>query len=276
MNRAAEELLARAVAAAEAAADVLLNDRPAALQVAAKSTAVDAVTEMDRRSEDLLITTLLAAGPHDAVLGEEGGSRAGTSGVRWIVDPLDGTVNYIYDLPEWSVSIAAELDGVVVAGAVLAPRLGRIWTASRGGGARRAHWPAGGAGAVVAVGAETRLGHALVGTGFGYDSDRRRQQAEALVTVLPQVRDIRRAGSAAIDLCRVADGSYDAYFEWGLNEWDLAAGALIASEAGALVGGCGGAPAGNAMVCAANPALYEPLRTAVCAATQSSRRMAAG
>lgn len=134
MNRAAEELLARAVAAAEAAADVLLNDRPAALQVAAKSTAVDAVTEMDRRSEDLLITTLLAAGPHDAVLGEEGGSRAGTSGVRWIVDPLDGTVNYIYDLPEWSVSIAAELDGVVVAGAVLAPRLGRIWTASRGGG----------------------------------------------------------------------------------------------------------------------------------------------
>ena len=263
MNRAAEELLARAVAAAEAAADVLLNDRPAALQVAAKSTAVDAVTEMDRRSEDLLITTLLAAGPHDAVLGEEGGSRA-------------GTVNYIYDLPEWSVSIAAELDGVVVAGAVLAPRLGRIWTASRGGGARRAHWPAGGAGAVVAVGAETRLGHALVGTGFGYDSDRRRQQAEALVTVLPQVRDIRRAGSAAIDLCRVADGSFDAYFEWGLNEWDLAAGALIASEAGALVGGCGGAPAGNAMVCAANSALYEPLRTAVCAATQSSRRMAAG
>lgn len=272
----AQGLLARAVAAAQSAGAVLLDERPATLTVSAKSTAVDAVTEMDRQSESLLISALLAGGPDDAVLGEEGGSRAGTSGVRWIVDPLDGTVNYIYDLPEWSVSIAAELDGEVVAGVVLAPRLGWCWTAIRRGGADRVTWPVSGTSERLTVGDEVRLGHALVGTGFGYDADRRRQQAQTLLTVLPQVRDIRRAGSAAIDLCRVADGSYDAYYEWGLNEWDLAAGALIAQEAGALVGGCGADPAGNAMVCAANPSLYEPLRRIVCDAAQSTRRNAVG
>ena len=272
----AAELLRRAIAAADAAGSVLLEDRPATLQVSAKSTAVDAVTEMDRRSEELLIAMLLAEGPNDAVLGEEGGSRSGTSGVRWIVDPLDGTVNYIYDLPEWSVSIAAAVEGEVVAGVVLAPRLGWLWTATRGGGAQRAQWPATGTSTAITAGRETRLAHALVGTGFGYDADRRRQQADTLVTVLPAVRDIRRAGSAAIDLCRVADGSYDAYYEWGLNEWDLAAGALIAAEAGARVGGCGHDPAGTEMACAANPALYEPLRSAVCAAAQSSRRSMRG
>lgn len=254
-------LLDRAVAAAEAAGLFLRDQRPDHLEVESKSTATDAVTAMDRGAERLLVDMLLADGPCDAVLGEEGADRSGSSGVRWVIDPLDGTVNYLYRLPTWSVSVAAEVDGVVVAGVVRAPVLGRTWWAERGGGS----WARqdGGDPRPASVGSCAELGLALVGTGFGYDAAGRRLQAEALVDILPVVRDIRRAGSAAIDLCRVADGSLDAHFECGLNPWDLAAGALIVTEAGGEVGGLPGTQASKRMTVAANPVLFNDLQQLV-------------
>jgi myo-inositol-1(or 4)-monophosphatase len=249
------------VAAAEAA-EYLLTERPSDLRVDAKSTATDAVTAMDRGSEALLVRLLLRGGAEDGVLGEEGADRAGSSGVRWIIDPLDGTVNYLYGIPEWSVCVAAEVDGEIVAGVVHAPALAVVFSAALGSGARRAA-PDGSRSIAPHLGTETRLAHALVGTGFGYDAERRRRQAVALAEIVPQVRDIRRAGSAAIDLCRVADGSYDGYFEMGLNPWDHAAAALVVTEAGGVVGGLPGEPVGARMTIAANHALFGPLQNVV-------------
>ena len=228
------DLLALAEQAAEKAGRLLLDERPDVLQVTAKSSPTDVVTQMDRAAEDLLARTILAARPTDAILGEEGGERAGSSGVRWVIDPLDGTTNYLYDLPLWSVSIGAEVDGRVEVGVVHAPALGLTFVATRGGGA----WERSprGVRALQASGV-TDLSHALLSTGFGYDSDQRRRQAQALVDVAPLVRDVRRLGSAAIDLCFVASGRTDAYVESRLHPWDVAAGALIAREAGAEVVG---------------------------------------
>lgn len=250
-------LLQRAMSAAQAAGDLLLHERPADLAVASKSTATDAVTAMDRASEDLLVDLLLAEGPTDAVLGEEGGARHGDSGVRWIIDPLDGTVNYLYGIPEWAVSIAAYVDGTPAVGVVLSPALQTVWWAEAGQGA----WRRGPAEAAqrIEVGAESRLGHALTGTGFGYSAQRRRWQAALLGQVIGHIRDIRRAGAAAVDLCRVADGTLDAYFEKGLQPWDLAAGALIVTEAGGVVQGWEGTPADGEMTMAANRALAPEL-----------------
>ena len=258
----AQDLLARAHAAAAAAARFLVEERPAELAVDSKSTATDAVTEMDRGSEELLVGLLCAAGHDDGVLGEEGGERLGTSGVRWIVDPLDGTVNYLYGIPEWSVCVAAEVHGTAVAGVVHAPMLGLVWSATIDGGAQAARlpWPDGETLPAPQVGSEDRLSHAMIGTGFGYDPQRRRGQARALVEILPLVRDIRRAGCASVDLCRVADGTYDGYFELGLNPWDHAAAGLVVSEAGGIVGGLPGEPIGARMAVAANPDLFRPLQ----------------
>lgn len=256
------DLLGRALAAAQAAGTYLMEGRPEHLEVEAKSTATDAVTEMDRGAEALLVEMLLDDGPADGVLGEEGGERPGTSGVRWILDPLDGTVNYLYRLPEWAVSVAAEVDGIVLAGVVHAPALGTTWWASRGEGSRRA----GGSAAHPvpnAVGEVADLAGALVGTGFGYDAQVRRRQAGWLQALIGQVRDIRRPGAAAIDLCRVADASMDGYYEQGLHAWDHAAAGLIVTEAGGVVGGLFGGPAGPAMTIAANRALFGPLHDAV-------------
>ncbi len=255
-------LLTRALAAAGEAADFLLTQRPSDLRVDTKSTATDAVTAMDRGSEELLVRLLLAGGTEDGVLGEEGADRAGSSGVRWIIDPLDGTVNYLYGIPEWSVCVAAEVDDQIVAGVVHAPALGVVFSAALGFGARCA-LADGGAPDPPTLGTETRLTHALVGTGFGYDAERRRRQAVALTHIVPRVRDIRRAGSAAIDLCRVAEGRYDGYFEMGLNPWDHAAAALVVTEAGGFVGGLPGEPVGARMTIAANRALFEPLQAVV-------------
>jgi myo-inositol-1(or 4)-monophosphatase len=251
LRRLAEEV------AAEAAA-LLVEALSGVREIATKSSLTDMVTEMDRRSEALIVERLLAARPADGVLGEEGASIEGTSGVRWIIDPLDGTTNYLYRFPGFGVSIAAEasLDGgppTVVAGAVADPSHGALYSAARGGGASRN-------GEVIAPSGEQELGRALVATGFSYDPERRRRQAAVLTEVLPRVRDIRRQGAAAVDLCLVANGTVDAFYERGLAPWDHAAGALIAAEAGALVGDLDGGPAGSAFALAASPALFEALR----------------
>ncbi len=251
------ELLNVAYDAALEAGRFLIERRPRDLGVArTKSSPTDVVTEMDTGAERLLIEYLLGARPGDAVLGEEGGDRVaadgGASGVRWVIDPIDGTVNYLYDLPAWAVSVAAEMRGTVVAGVVHAPATGHTYTAVLGGGAQADGHP-------LQVGAGAPIAEALVATGFGYAAGRRARQAAVIAGLLGQVRDIRRVGSAALDLCTVATGQVDAYFERGTNYWDHAAGGLVASEAGAVVGGLRGAAAATAMVLAAPPGLFGPL-----------------
>ncbi len=194
-----------------------------------KSSPTDMVTEVDRAAEALIVGRIVAARSGDGLLGEEGASREGTSGVRWVIDPLDGTTSYIYGYPAYSVSIAAELRGETLAGAVYDAAHGLLYSASLGGGAFCDGRP-------IRVTAERRLAHALCGTGFGYDPLRRGEQAAMVAKILPRIRDIRRGGSAALDLCWVASGHLDAYFEQGLNAWDMAAGLLIAQEAGGVTG----------------------------------------
>jgi myo-inositol-1(or 4)-monophosphatase len=213
------ELVDLATDAAEKAADLLLDGLGRArATVETKSTATDMVSEMDRASEELIVSTLLAARPDDGVVGEEGSDSPGTSGLRWVIDPLDGTTNYLYGHPGWAVSIAAEDDAGVVASVVIDPMHGDVFTGSRGGGARRN-------GRVIACSRLDDVSTALVATGFGYAADRRRAQAEVLVELLPRIRDIRRMGAAAVDLCSVACGRVDAYFErgWRGGIWRRAA-----------------------------------------------------
>ncbi len=246
----AAELLALALdVAAEAGEGLLQRRRRGNLSWTSKSTPTDVVTEADTAAEDLIRGRLLGARPDDALLGEEGSDVAGTSGVRWVVDPLDGTVNYLYGLPGWAVSIAAEVDGTTVMGVVSVPTYGETFWAVRGSGAFRD-------GERIHVSTCQTLAAALLGTGFAYDSRRRAVQARWVAEVLPQVRDIRRYGSAAVDLCAIACGRLDAYAEQGLAPWDRAAGVLIASEAGARVTGLRGDPAGHRMTFAAPPALW--------------------
>jgi myo-inositol-1(or 4)-monophosphatase len=237
-----DELLAIAVEAAVTAGE-LLASRDGRVEVAAtKSSPTDVVTEMDRRSEELIRSLILAARPGDAILGEEGG-QTGDAPVRWVIDPLDGTVNYLYGLPGWSVSIGAEVRGVIVAGVVNVPRPGELFGATLGGGA----WLDSGSGerGSVRCGPGVPLAQALVATGFGYRAAWRKVQGEVVAALLPRIRDIRRAGVASVDLCSVAMGRVD--------------GALVAAEAGAVVGGLGGAPVSPSMIIAAGPDLFGPL-----------------
>ena len=196
---------------------------------ATKSSAVDVVTESDRSAERLIRKALLDARPDDAVVGEEGDDEPGSSGVRWIVDPIDGTVNFLYGIPQYAVSIAAELDGEVVAGVVLNVATGHEYTATLGGPAQRDGVP-------IRVRAVVPLSERLIGTGFSYEAHQREIQAAALLHLLPRIRDIRRFGSCALDLCGVAQGSLDGYLEEGVNLWDHAAGGLVARAAGATGG----------------------------------------
>ena len=258
LPRAGEMLeLARSVAAE---AGQLLSarrpaGRPAVLET--KSSPTDVVTALDQAAETLIRTRISALRPGDAILGEEGG-QSGRGRVRWIVDPLDGTVNYLYGLPDWSVSIGVEVQGTIVAGVVNVPERGEEFCAMLGAGAWL--WRVGGGPPVpLKCTAGVPLGQALVGTGFGYEAARRQIQGEVVAALLPQVRDIRRAGSAAADLCSVAAGRLDAYYERGLNHWDFAAGGLIAAEAGAQVAGLEGQPAGPGMTLAAGPGLFGDL-----------------
>jgi len=220
---------------------------------ATKSSSSDLVTEADTSAEALITHGILAARPEDGIVGEEGASRQGTTPVVWHIDPIDGTTNYVYAIPAFSVSIAAEVDGRVVAGVVLNPSNGELYTATLGAGStcndeRLRCRPA------------TDLATALVATGFGYRPEVRRRQAELLVDLLPEIRDIRRFGSAALDLCAVAAGRVDAYYERGLNRWDLAAGSLVATEAGATVANLRGGPPDASFAVAASPELFTALR----------------
>jgi myo-inositol-1(or 4)-monophosphatase len=254
----AEELLELAVTTAGEAGRMLVDKRPVEgpAVVHTKSSPTDVVTQMDQAAERLIIERIEAVRPRDAFLGEEGGSSTGSSGVRWIIDPIDGTVNYLYDLPDWAVSIAAEVDGETVAGAIVMPRRGETYTARRGAGARL-HTDQGVR--ELRCNPGVSLDKALVATGFGYSSERRARQAQVLTHVLPTVRDIRRGGSCCVDMCSLAAGRVDAYYERGVQAWDIAAGSLIVEEAGGQVGGLNGAPAGPEFTIAAAPALFEAL-----------------
>lgn len=259
------DLLGLACSAAVAAAGLLGSQSGRPEVVETKLSPTDVVTKMDRAAEELIRERILAERPGDAILGEEGGqvgqvAAAGADdGVRWIVDPLDGTVNYLYGLPDWSVSIAAELHGTVVAGAVCVPRRDSLYSAVLGGGA----WlrPVAGTAAPrrLRCNADVPLSEALVATGFGYQARRRRVQGQVVSAVLPRVRDIRRGGACSVDLCSLAGGQVDGYYERGVQYWDIAAGGLIASEAGARVAGLSGRPAGSSMTVAAGPGVFSAL-----------------
>lgn len=222
------DLLAVAARIAREAGELVARGARGHVQVAAtKTSGTDVVTEVDRACEELIRRRLDELRPGDAVLGEEEGeSVGGDTGVRWVVDPIDGTVNYLYGIPRYAVSIAAEVDGEAVAGVVLDAATGVEYAGTLGGGATRDGEP-------LALRPAAPLPESLVLTGFGYDPAMRAAQARAWVRLLPRVRDLRRMGSAALDLCMVAEGRADLYAEEGVNPWDHAAGGLIAREAGA-------------------------------------------
>ncbi|HVL99726.1 MAG TPA: inositol monophosphatase family protein [Egibacteraceae bacterium] len=255
----ADGLLHLAERAARRAGEELLERYGAATGVGTKSSVTDPVSDADRASEKLLVSTIVAERPDDGILGEEGADRPARSGLRWVLDPLDGTVNYLYRFPAWCVSVACEdrVGGAwsAVVGVVHDPLRGETFCAVRGGGARLNGRP-------LSVNDPVPLERALVATGFGYDAEHRCRQAAIVAGLLPRVRDIRRAGSAALDLCALAAGRVDGYYEDTPSRWDWAAGALLAAEAGAVVGPLL-APDGNPGVLAAGPALADPLRAAV-------------
>ena len=223
------ELLELAVTTAKEAAALVVTMRAAGVDVAGtKSSEIDVVTEADRAAETLARERLLAARPGDGLFGEEGSRVAGTSGVRWIVDPIDGTVNYLYGLPAYAVSIAAEIDGTIEVGVVVEAATGRVFSGVRGQGASCD-------GVTLTCRGAVPESQSLIATGFNYEQQVRAGQAAAVARMLPHVRDIRRMGSCALDLCALAEGRIDAYVEEGPEIWDDAAAGLIATEAGARV-----------------------------------------
>jgi myo-inositol-1(or 4)-monophosphatase len=264
-----EELLEIAVTVARSAGDLLLDglERDRA-SVRTKSSRTDMVTEMDLASERLIAESLSRQRPLDSIVGEEGARRDGSTGVRWIVDPLDGTTNYLHRLPAFAVSIAAEVAGRVAVGVVHDPSHEETFAAVRGGGAGLSKSRTGPAISLQVDVPPPALDEALVGTGFNYDAGLRAHQAAVLTRVLPAVGDIRRAGAAALDLCWVATGRVDAFFEAGLAPWDWAAGALVAGESGAWVGDLEGGPPSPSMTLAAAPELAARLRALIVGADE--------
>lgn len=251
------ELLALAEQLARAAGDLVADGRRHGIaSLSTKSSHTDPVTEFDRASERLIVDRLLTARPHDSIVGEEGTATAGTSGVRWLIDPIDGTTNFLYDLPGYAVSIAAADDDGTLAGAVYVPAFGELFAAARGAGATLNGTP-------IRCGTATDPASALVGTGFSYLADRRERQAQRLGRMMPHIRDIRRLGAAAVDLCLVACGRLDVYFEEHLGPWDLAAGELIAREAGCRSGDFTGGAVRHDEVLVCNPALFEAMAALV-------------
>ena len=221
------------------------------LVVSTKSSATDMVTELDGAAEALIASALGHARPDDGLLGEEGTVRTGRTGIDWVVDPIDGTTNFLYDLPGWAVSIAAVDGDGPVAGAVFVPTTDELFSAARGHGAHLDGRP-------LHCSTKTDLATALVGTGFSYQPGRRGEQGMVIAALLSRVRDIRRFGAASVDLCSVAAGRLDAYFEEGLAPWDLAAGEIIAREAGAVLSDLEGGPVRPGSVVACPPALHRP------------------
>jgi myo-inositol-1(or 4)-monophosphatase len=225
-----EQLRATAVAVVQQVGDLVAQMRAVGPgQVETKTSATDVVTAADTAAERLARRLLAQWRPGEPVLGEEeGGAGTPLGDLCWVVDPIDGTVNYLYGLPWYAVSVAVQRDGQSLAAAVGQPADGRLWSAARG---RGAHCN----GVALRVSEATQLELSLIGTGFSYRSERRTRQAAMVAGMLPRIRDLRRAGSAALDLCSVASGWLDGFAEHGLHRWDWAAGALIAAEAGATV-----------------------------------------
>ena len=203
-------------------------NRPASWNLTVKSSAIDIATQMDHESEKLIVDAILNARSEDGIIGEEGANRESTSGITWVIDPIDGTVNYFYGLPGWNISIAVKDESGTLVGVVHAPSIASTWHASRGGGAFLNDIR-------IECNDPVSLERALLATGFAYEVSDRINQILIVDRLIPKIRDIRRMGAAATDLCFVACGMIDGYFETGLMEWDLAAGALIAQEAGAVV-----------------------------------------
>ena len=248
----ANELLLLAESIARKAG-TLLTDRPSKFELDQKSGVFDFATQMDHESEKLIVTEILSARPHDGLIGEEGANQESKSGITWVIDPIDGTVNYLYDIPGWCISIAAKDNDGGLVGVVYSPATQSLWRASRGGGAQLNGIP-------IKCNEPVALDRALIGTGFAYDIEKRKIQAELIAQLLPQIRDLRRLGACAVDICHVASGSLDAYFEAGVNEWDYAAAGLIATEAGAKVSIDKGIWNGEKnMVIVAGPTLHAPL-----------------
>jgi myo-inositol-1(or 4)-monophosphatase len=217
-----------------------------------KSSLTDPVTEFDRAAEKLLVDAIRLGRPDDTIIGEEGADHVGSSGLEWHLDPIDGTANFVYDLPMWCTSVAVVDRNGPVAGAVSVPVAGELFSAELGGGSTLNGTP-------IRCSEAHELSTALVGTGFSYLTQRRTAQAVRVARLLPEVRDIRRFGSAALDLCMVACGRLDAYYEEHLNSWDLAAGVLIASEAGATTSNFSGGPAEPEATVASAPGVHAGL-----------------
>jgi myo-inositol-1(or 4)-monophosphatase len=259
--RAAADLVALAERAARSAGQELLERYGHVTGLGSKTTATDPVSDADRAAETILVATLVDARPDDAILGEEGTDRDGSSGLRWVIDPLDGTVNYLYGLPGWSVSVAVEDADGALAGVVHDPLADETYIGVRGAGATLN-------GRTIRANRDVALERALVATGFAYDRGHRARQARIAAVVLTGVRDIRRLGSAALDLCSVAAGRVDGYYEDSIAPWDGAAGALIAREAGAEVTTLAGGP-GTAGLLAAAGSLHAALTRLLADAGQS-------
>ncbi len=252
-SQAADLLALATEIAADAAAVVAKYAAERTYVVETKSTPTDLVTEADRETEALIVRRILGARPGDGLLGEEGANRDSASGIRWVIDPIDGTTNFVYGIPAYSVSIGVEREGRVIAGVVHDVALGQAYTAALGGGAHVN-------GRAIQTSGKTDLSTALMGIGFAYDPARRDAQAHFYDRVMTDIRDVRRMGSAALDLCRVACGQLDGYFEFQLNPWDIAAGGLIVREAGGLTTGFHGHTFEEGYVLAATAALAAPLQ----------------
>jgi len=257
------ELRAIAEQLARAAGDMALAGRKSGdVTATTKSTPTDMVTQYDKASEDMITKGLRELRPDDGIVGEEGASRDGTSGITWHIDPIDGTTNFYFDLPMWAVSIGVVDESGPIAGAVYAPALGDMFTAARNEGATLN-------GSSISVRYNTVLSDALVSTGFSYHASEREKHARRVANMVTQIRDIRRLGAAAIDLCFVACGRYDAYFEEHLNSWDLVAGQIIATESGALVTNFSGDSVTPQQVLASQPGVHQSLITLITHSSQA-------
>ena len=243
-------------AAREAGAQLLEAFGGPAVRVEAKSTPTDLVSAADTAAEELIRARIAAERPDDGFLGEEGADEHGSSGLRWVVDPLDGTANFLFGVPQWAVSVAVEdADGAVV-GVIFDPPRGELWAAERGGEATLDGVPVRGS-------ERAELATALVATGFGYDAEVRRAQAATVAALLPEVRDVRRFGAAALDLAWCAAGRFDGYYERGVKHWDVAAGSLLCECAGLVVEPLPEAPPQAAGLLVAPPGLIDALRARV-------------
>jgi myo-inositol-1(or 4)-monophosphatase len=247
-----EELLILAESIARKAGALLMN-RPPKFDLDEKSGVFDFATQMDHESEKLIVAEILSARPDDGLIGEEGANRESASGITWVIDPIDGTVNYLYDIPGWCISIGVKDKNGGLVGVVFSPATNSLWKASCGNGAYLND-------VKISCNDPVALNRALVGSGFAYDIEKRKIQAALIARLLPEIRDLRRLGACAVDICHVASGSLDAYFEAGVNEWDYAAAGLIATEAGAVISIDKGIWNGEKnMVIVAGPALHPVL-----------------